>query len=130
MAQALHTAAVCPTIRFHKMAAICRLFTAVCRLLGEKERVLFLCCDLFRRPLLPGELPVIMGMAAVWPAAFARRSGVELVVNHRLQPAGLEPQPLSYAVEVVTTVMLKQGNFSEHHMKNMHTLCTWSYGQV
>ena len=98
-------------------------------MLGEKERVLFLSCDLFRRPLTSNEMPVIIGMATVWPAVFARKAGVDLVLNQWLVPEGVAQQPLSYSVEVVTTVMMK-GVCSQHHMKNMHTLCCWSYGQV
>ena len=73
---------------------------------------------------------MLTGMAGVWPAAFARLEGADLVAGGRLQPAGVEAQPLCYALEVVVTVMLRRGSLSQHHMKNMHTLCNWSFGQV
>ena len=112
------------------MAAITRLFTAVCRLLGQRERVLFLSCDLLRKPLSCQELPVVTGMIGVWPAVFARRPDMELVMGGRMNPAAVEAQPLSYAVEVVVTAMMKQGGLSQHHVTKLHTLCQWSTGQV
>ena len=112
------------------MAAISRLFTAICRLLVQPDRVIFLACDLLRRPLSLAELPVISGMAGVWPLAFARPSDVKLVVAGRLNPAGVEAQPLSYAVEVVVTAMMRQSGQAEHLISKLHTLCQWSTGQV
>ena len=49
VATTLYSAALSPLVNFHRMAAITRIFTAICRLLGDSERVLFLSCDLLRR---------------------------------------------------------------------------------
>ena len=130
VASALSTAALSPLLNFHKMAAVTRLFTAVCRLLEQRERVLFLACDLLRKPLSPPELPVVTGMVGVWPVVFARRLDMEVVVSGRLNPAAVELQPLSYAVEVVVTATMRQGGLSQHHVSKLHTLCGWSRGQV
>ena len=73
---------------------------------------------------------MVTGMVGVWPAVFARREGVGVVVGARLNPAGVEAQPLSYTVEVMVTVMLRHGGFSHHHFSNLHTLCKWGTGQV
>lgn len=126
----MSSAVLSPLVKFHRMAAISRLVTAVCRLLGDKERVLLLCCDLLRRPLTSTELPVITGMVGVWPAVFARVEWAELVHGCRLQPAGVEAQPLSYALEVIVTVMLRRGGLNHHYLKNLSTLCSWGTGQV
>ena len=70
------------------------------------------------------------GMVGVWPAVFARRPDMQLVVSGRLNLSAVEAQPLSYAVEVVVTVMMKQGGLSQHHINKLHTLGQWSTGQV
>jgi hypothetical protein len=130
VASALSSAALSPHLNFHRMAAVARLCAAVCRLLGDGDRVLFLSCDLLRRPLSCPQLPVLTGMVGVWPAVFARRPDVEVVVLGRLSPAGVEAQPLSYAVEVVVTAMMRQGGLPSHHISKLHSLCRWSTGQV
>ena len=55
-----------------------RLFTAMCRLQGEPERVLFLCFDLVRKPLRANEIPVIPGITSIWPGALSRKKEVKL----------------------------------------------------
>ena len=126
----MYSAALSPLVNFHRMAAITRIFTAICRLLGDSERVLFLSCDLLRRPLTSAELPVITGMAGVWPIVFSRRPELPVVLSGRLNTVGIEAQPLSYALEVVITVMISQGGLSQHHITKLHNLCKWSSGQV
>ena len=112
------------------MAATTRLFTGVCRFLGQRERVLFLASDLLRKPLSCQELPIVTGMLGVWPAVFARRQDVQLIVEGRLNLVAVEVQPLSYALEVVVTVMMRQGGLNQHHLDKLRTLCQWGTGQV
>ena len=115
-----------------------RLFTAMCRLQGEHDRVLFLCFDLVRKPLGPNEYPLFPGIGSIWPRALSRRVGVRLVERNQVlplgenafcltpcadccycllflhvctHPPGLEEQPLTYTLEfIVVSMFRKQGD--------------------
>lgn len=77
--------------------------------------MLFLAFDLLKKPLTVTELPVVAGLASVWPMPLARRRGVKLVDGrHQVMLRGLEQQPLSYTLEVMVTTML-QNNDSKLH---------------
>ncbi len=80
----------CPVVLFTHLPSPppSRVFVSVCRLLGDSERVHFLVCDLLCRPLLPNELPVLVGVASIWPAALGRRPGVAVMERNQLVPAG------------------------------------------
>ena len=85
-----------------------RLFTGVCRLQGDPERVLFMCFDLTKKPLLVNELPVIAGVASVWPLPLARKPGFKVQPGGLVDVKELEKQVLPYSLEVVVMTMIKE----------------------
>ena len=85
-----------------------RLFTGVCRLQGDSERVLFMCFDLIKKPLLVNELPVIGGVASVWPLPLARKPGFKVQSGGLVDAKELEKQVLSYTLEVVVMTKIKE----------------------
>ena len=91
-----------------------RILTAICRLQGDADRVLFLAFDLLKKPLTINELPVMAGLASVWPLPLARRRGVKLIDNHTVLLKGLEQQPLSYTLEVLVTTMMQSEEAKAH----------------
>ena len=91
-----------------------RILTAICRLQGDADRVLFLAFDLLKKPLTVNELPVIAGIASVWPIPLARRQGVKLIDNHVVLLKGLEQQALSYTLEVLVMTMMQNDNSNAH----------------
>ena len=100
-----------------------RILTAICRLQGDADRVLFLAFDLLKKPLTVNELPVMAGLASVWPLPLARRRGVKLIDNRTVLLKGLEQQPLSYTLEVLVTTMM-QGLEPKAH-GNVSLLYSW-----
>ena len=89
LATAFHQAMLMPGLQLYKMAALARLFTALCRLLGDGDRLLFLSFDLIRKPLTAKDFPVLSGMASVWPTPLSRRGGCKLFEKNKLQLQGL-----------------------------------------
>ncbi len=85
-----------------------RLFTGVCRLQGDHERVLFMCSDLLRKPLLVNELLVISGVASVWPLPLARQSGFKGQTDRLPEVKELEKHILSITIETAVMAMVKQ----------------------
>ena len=91
-------------------SACSRVLTAICRLQGDSDRMLFLAFDLLKKPLTASELPVMAGLASVWPTPFARKRGVKLLENSQVMMRGLEQQPLSYTLEVLVMTMLQSSS--------------------
>ncbi len=85
-----------------------RLFTGVCRLQSDSERVLFMCFDLVRKPLLVNELLVISGVASVWPLPLARCSGFRVQSDGIPEVKELEKQTLCFTLETVIMTMVKE----------------------
>ena len=106
-----------------------RILTAICRLQGDSDRVLFLGFDLLKKPITVNELPVIAALASVWPKPLARKPGVRLVdAQSAVVLKGLEQQLLSYTLEVLTMAMM-QGNEAKVHAK-VSLVCIYSVYNV
>ncbi|XP_011409711.1 PREDICTED: microtubule-associated protein 1A-like isoform X2 [Amphimedon queenslandica] len=114
------------SLTFHNACAMCRIYTALGRLLSGLDQIQGLVCELI---LQSKQLGLVESVASVWPYSLSRATGSTsppLFVNNRLQSQGLEYQPLSFTLEALAGEgLFKKDKSTVTAMKNISAFCKW-----